>query len=145
MRSKGIIPLLHAPVGASRVLMAACPEGMGHHGLFPMRPPTGIVPRLKRRLEMTKARGRREVLRLAVSVARRPFRPRVAAPATPQRRPILMYQTVDPLVPLPGSLPGMQVVETWSNVIEMIRQQQSGKLGLQVVVYSCAPLQVFEE
>jgi nickel-dependent lactate racemase len=144
MRSKGIIPLLHAPVGASRVLMAACPEGIGHHGLFPIRPASGLVPRLKRRWEMTRARGWREVLRLAGSVARRPFRARVTATATPQRLPILMYQTVDPLVPLPASLPGMQVVETWPNVIETIRQQQSGKVGLRVVVYSCAPLQVFE-
>jgi lactate racemase len=145
MRSKGIIPLLHAPVGASRVLMAACPEGIGHHGLFPIRPPSGLVPRVMRRLEMTRARGWREVLRLARSVARRPFRTRVAAPATPQRLPILMYQTTDPLVPLPDSLPGMQVVGTWPDVIETIRQQQSGTLGLRVVVYSCAPLQVFEE
>ena len=38
MRSKGIIPLLHAAPGASRVLVAACPEGVGHHGLFPFVP-----------------------------------------------------------------------------------------------------------
>jgi nickel-dependent lactate racemase len=145
MRSKGIIPLLHAPAGASRLLLAACPEGIGHHGLFPIRPPSGLVPRVMRRWEITRARGWREVLRLARSVARRPFRSRVTAPATPQRLPILMYQTTDPLVPLPDSLPGMQVVGTWPDVIEMIRQQQSGKVGLRVVVYSCAPLQVFEE
>jgi nickel-dependent lactate racemase len=145
MRSKGIIPLLHAPAGASRLLLAACPEGIGHHGLFPIRPPSGLVPRVMRRWEITRARGWREVLRLALSVARRPFRSRVTAPATPQRLPILMYQTTDPLVPLPDSLPGMQVVGTWPDVIEMIRQQQSGKVGLRVVVYSCAPLQVFEE
>jgi nickel-dependent lactate racemase len=145
MRSKGIIPLLHAPVGASRVLMAGCPEGIGHHGLFPIRPPSGLVSRLRRRWEITRARGWTEVLRLAGTVARRPFRSRAATPAAPQRLPILMYQTVDPLVPLPASLPGMGVVETWPNVIEMILQQQSGKLGLRVVVYPCAPLQVFEE
>jgi lactate racemase len=145
MRSKGIIPLLHAPSGASRVLIAACPEGVGHHGLFPMRPQTGLVPRLMRRWEMTRARGWGEVLRLAGSVARRPFRPRVTAPPTPQRLPILMYQTVDPLGPLPSSLPGMQIVETWDGVLERIRQQHPGKTRLRVVVYSCAPLQVFEQ
>jgi nickel-dependent lactate racemase len=144
MRSKGIIPLLHAPTAASRVLIAACPEGIGHHGLFPMWPPTGIVPRLKRRLEITRARGWGEVLLLTASLARRPFRSRAAAPAGLQRLPILMYQTVDPLGPLPGSLPGMQIVETWEGVLERIRQQQPGKTRLRVVVYSCAPLQVFE-
>ena len=56
-----------------------------------------------------------------------------------------MYQSTDALVPLPDSLPGMQIVRTWPDVIEMVRQQQSGKVGLRVVVYSCAPLQVFEE
>jgi hypothetical protein len=37
MRSKGVLPLLHAPLGASRLLLAACPEGLGHHGPFPSR------------------------------------------------------------------------------------------------------------
>src|SRR4051794_25650761 len=41
MRSKGIIPLLHAAPGASRVLVSACPEGLGHHGLFPFVPNPG--------------------------------------------------------------------------------------------------------
>jgi lactate racemase len=36
MRSKGITPLLHARPGASRVLLSACSEGVGHHGLFPV-------------------------------------------------------------------------------------------------------------
>jgi nickel-dependent lactate racemase len=34
MRSKGITPLMHARPGASRVLLSACSEGVGHHGLF---------------------------------------------------------------------------------------------------------------
>jgi hypothetical protein len=38
----------------------------------------------------------------------------------------------------------MQVVETWSAVLDTIRAQQQGKGGLRVVVYACAPLQVFE-
>jgi nickel-dependent lactate racemase len=35
MRSKGVAPLLQARPGASRVLVSACSEGAGHHGLFP--------------------------------------------------------------------------------------------------------------
>jgi lactate racemase len=35
MRSKGVIPLLRAPSGASRLLLAACPEGVGHHAFSP--------------------------------------------------------------------------------------------------------------
>jgi nickel-dependent lactate racemase len=145
MRSKGVIPLLHAGPGASRLLLAACPEGLGHHGLYPLEPPTGIA-RLRRRIDMTRARGWPEVKRLALAVLRRPFRARAAAPATPppRRLPILMYQTIDPPTPLPAQLPGMRVVETWSAVIDTIRAQQQGRDGLRVVVYACAPLQVFE-
>jgi nickel-dependent lactate racemase len=147
MRSKGVIPLLHARPGASRLLLAACPEGLGHHGLFPLEAPTGIA-RLRRRIEMTRARGWPEVARLARAVLRRLFRSRSPAAATttppPRRLPILMYQTIDPPSPLPARLPGMQVVETWSAVLDTIRAQQQGRGGLRVVVYACAPLQVFE-
>jgi len=38
----------------------------------------------------------------------------------------------------------MQVVETWSAVLDTIRAQQQERDGLRVVVYPCAPLQVFE-
>jgi lactate racemase len=143
MRSKGVIPLNHAAPGASRILLAACPEGVGHHGLFPLHPPTGRR-RIRQRVEMIRARGWREVVRLAASLARRPFRARTAAPTGPRRQPILMYQTVDPPTALPRSLPGMRVVETWSDVLETIRAEQAGRDGLRVVVYACAPLQVFE-
>jgi len=143
MRSKGVIPLLHAPLGASRLLLAACPEGAGHHGLFPLEPPTGIG-RLRRRTQMIRARGWREVPRLAMAVARRPFRARAVAPTTPRPLPILMYQTIDPPSAMPQSLPGMQILETWSDVLDTIRAQQQGRHRLRVVVYPCAPLQVFE-
>jgi nickel-dependent lactate racemase len=145
MRSKGVIPLLHARVGASRLLLAACPEGIGHHGLFPLEPPTGIE-RLRRRAQMTRARGWSEVARLGLAVLRRPFRRRASASSAPapSRLPILMYQTIDPPSPLPAHLPGMQVVETWSAVLDTIRAQQQERDGLSVVVYACAPLQVFE-
>lgn len=143
MRSKGVIPLLHARPGASRLLLAACPEGAGHHGLFPLGPLTGTA-RLRRRIETIKARGWREVLRLANALVRRPFRGRAAAPPAPPGLPILMYQTIDPPWALPRSLPGMQIVGTWAEVIDTIQAQQQGRDGLRVVVYPCAPLQVFE-
>src|SRR5204862_4953702 len=59
MRSKGMIPLFQARPGASRVVIAACPEGVGHHGLYPF----AVVPRwhreemLVRRLQVLGARG----------------------------------------------------------------------------------------
>lgn len=144
MRSKGVIPLLHAPPGASRILLAACPEGAGHHGLFPLEPPTGMA-RIRRRAVTIRARGWPEVVRLAKAVGRRLFGARAAAPTNPgpSRWPILMYQTIDPPAPLPPRLPGLRVVATWSEILDAIRVQQ-GPGRLKVVVYSCAPLQVIE-
>jgi len=55
-----------------------------------------------------------------------------------------MDLTIDPPSALPQSLPGMQILETWSDVLDTIRAQQQGRHRLRVVVYPCAPLQVFE-
>jgi len=143
MRSKGVIPLLHASPGASRVLLAACPEGAGHHGLYPLEPPTGMA-RIQRRAEMVRARGWNDVPRMARAIVRRPFRRRAAAPPVSPAQPILMYQTIEPSLARLPNLPGMQIVGRWSDVLDAIRAQQHGRDALRVVVYPCAPLQVFE-
>ena len=150
MRSKGIIPLLHARAGASRLLLAACPEGIGHHGLFPLYPPTGTA-RVGQRLAVAKARGWPEVARLGAAIVRRPFevarrrsKAGVTAPPAVGPLPMLMYQTIEPLAPMPDRLPGMRIIPTWSDVIDTIGEQQAAKRGLRVAIYPCAPLQVFE-
>ena len=142
MRSKGVIPLLRARVGASRILLAACPEGVGHHGLFPLEPPTGFRL-LRRRAEIVRARGWPEVARLARAVARRPFR-RTVAESAPRPHSILMYRTIESPLALPPNMSGIELVPTWSGVIDTIRSQQQHRGGLRVVVYPCAPLQVLE-
>jgi hypothetical protein len=100
---------------------------------------------LRRRSEVIRARGWREIPRLAKAAARRPLRARSVTSTSPQPLQILVYQTIDPTSPMPQALPGMRLVETWSDVIETIRVQQNGKDRLRVVLYPCAPLQVFEE
>ncbi len=67
MRSKGIIPLQHASRSASRILIAACPEGIGHHGLYPLEPLTGFA-RVRRRIEVAWAQGWTGLARLVGSV-----------------------------------------------------------------------------
>ena len=160
MRSKGIIPLLHARSGASRVLLAACPEGIGHHGLFPFETPTRVGA-VRRRITMTRARGWPEVVRLARAVAVRGSRaagrrlhartgPTTAVPSPhrlPPAHPILMLRTIDGASApgdLPASLPGMRVLRSWMDVVDQVRAEQAGTQRLDVVVYACAPLQVFE-
>lgn len=146
MRSKGVIPLLHARPGASRILVAACPEGVGHHGLFPLDPPTGLA-RVRRRVAIARARGWRDVRGIVAGRARQVamrIRRSAPAPSLPIRQPILLYQTVDPVSALPARLSGMVTMPTWSDLIETIETQQGGREELRVVVYVCAPLQVFE-
>ncbi len=150
MRSKGVIPLLHAPIGASRVLLAACPEGIGHHGLFPLDPPGGMA-HVRRRIAMAKARGWPEVARLGVAVAGRRLktasrRSRARPEGTPSAAPMpmLLYQTIEPVAPSLDRIPGMRIIPTWTEVIEAITDQQAGKTNLRVAIYPCAPLQVFE-
>jgi hypothetical protein len=143
MRSKGIIPLQHASRSASRILIAACPEGIGHHGLYPLDPLTGFA-RVRRRVEVAWAHGWIGLVRLGGSLLRR-LRPRRHRPvASEPARPILMYQTVHPARPLPDRLPDTQILPTWAELIDLVRRQQAGRDDLTVAVYPCTPLQVFE-
>ncbi len=143
MRSKGIIPLQHASRSASRILIAACPEGIGHHGLYPLAPLTGIA-RVRRRIEVAWAQGQVGLVGLGASGLRRLRPRRRRAVASGPALPILMYQTVHLERPLPDGLPGMQIVPNWAEVVDLVRRQQDGRDDLSVVVYPCAPLQVFE-
>ena len=142
-RSKGMAPLYRARPGASRVLIAACTEGLGQHGLFPylngprwekqihrlrrisvIRPsavPGKIMRRLRRAPE-----GKSE--RLA------------AGPVTPPRRPIVFLRTDIDAASLPATLPGMSVEASWAGVLEAVERDQAGKDRLVVAVYPCSPL-----
>ena len=149
MRSKGIIPLLHAAPGASRVLVSACPEGLGHHGLFPFVPNPG---RWRYRHMARRARARpgvipRAVARRAARMLRRrtssaPPGPAPVAAAPP--RPIWLHAPGRAPGELPANLPGMTAVSEWPDVLERIRAEQEHRDDLRVVVFPCAPLHVLE-
>ena len=150
MRSKGIIPLLHAAPGASRVLVSACPEGMGHHGLFPFVPNPG---RWRYRHRARRARARpgvipAAVLRRAKRTLRRRTSPAPAAPTTAPaaapRRPIWLHAPGRAPGELPVNLPEMTALYAWDDVLERIRAEQDGREDLRVAVYPCAPLHVLE-
>jgi lactate racemase len=151
MRSKGIIPLLHGKPGASRILIAACPEGVGHHGLFPFVPnpsrmryrhmarraraQPGLVPR--------KLAGRgRSVLR-RLSSDGRPTPAPAASPVAP-RRPIWLHAPGRQPGELPTNLPGMTAMYSWDEIIARVREEQDGRGDLRVAVYPCAPLHVLD-
>jgi len=84
-RSKGMAPLFRARAGASRIVLSACSEGIGHHGLFPFM----NRPRFEKQIHIAR---RLSVLRLetiagkVLGRARRalaPNRARTSAAAAP--------------------------------------------------------------
>jgi nickel-dependent lactate racemase len=144
MRSKGVSPLLLAKPGASRVLVSACSEGGGHHGLFPF----------------VDAPRRQGLLHLARTVSARPGtvpakaarrlraalrRGRGGGSAAPGGgRPIWLHVPGRPAVDLPAEIPGMTALGAWPEVLARIDAEQGHRPGIEVAVYPCAPLQVLQ-
>jgi lactate racemase len=139
-RMKGMGPLWHAPLGASRIAIASCSEGLGFHGLFPFL----NAPRYHRQ-RMMALRARVLLARprlLAQKVYRLLSRWRGRRPAA--RNPIWLYRPAAVNGPsLPAEIPGIRVTSSWNEIIEAVRREQSGRDALRATVYSCAPLQWF--
>jgi lactate racemase len=160
MRSKGILPLLHAKADASRVVISPCSEGVGHHGLFPFI----NGPRFQRQRHLLRVvtttpsrvllKGARLVSGKLGSMLGRPTgRDRPPLPSSTEggrrgpggrRTPIWLYAAGRPPHSLPTKIPGMIAAYEWFEVLERIRHEQRGKTRLKVVVYPCAPLQVLD-
>jgi D-aspartate ligase len=157
MRSKGILPLLHAKPGASRVVVAPCSEGVGHHGLFPFV----NAPRFQRQRHFMRVvattpskaplKGARLVSRKVGSVLGQAVRrDQPASPGSAEvvpggrTAPIWLFAVGQPPGSLPAKIPGMVAVYEWSEILQRIRHEQAGRSGLKVVAYPCAPLQVLD-
>jgi len=151
MRSKGITPLLHAKPGASRVLLSACSEGVGHHGLFPFANGTRFQrpAHLARKVRVQPRAAAAKAGGLAVRRVRAAVSERRAGTASKPAgqagvRPILLYVPGQRPGSLPADLPGMTLVYKWEDVLARIADEQGGRDALEVVVYPCAPLQVLD-
>jgi nickel-dependent lactate racemase len=139
MRSKGILPLLRAAPGASRVIVAACPEGAGHHALFPfITTPRFERPRQLARRVMTQPR---ELPALATSAVAR-----VVAGSRPSelesRQPIHLYPPGREAGSLPREIPGMTPAYSWGEILARVAAEQGDGTELRATVYPCAPLQI---
>jgi nickel-dependent lactate racemase len=147
VKSKGMIPLAHTRPDASRIVVAACPEGVGHHGLFPFV----NEPRFARQRHLIRrARARPEdvprklagrVRRLA-GVAGRQSRASASTDHGPSPRSTWLYAPGAADGALPATIPGMTALYSWQQVIDNITREQGEKRPLNVIVYPCAPLQV---
>jgi hypothetical protein len=139
MRSKGLSPLHHARPGASRVVVASCPEGTGHHGIYPFLD----KPRFYRErhvLRLLRAR-RRDLLAIASRRARSILRRSGTAPVTTEQHPVALFVPAPWGQNLPDVIPGMRVHRSWDSVMAQVASEQ-GEGALRAAVYTCAPLQV---
>ncbi len=156
-RSKGMAPLYLAQPGASRILVSACSEGLGYHGLFPFMngPQFERQIHILRRLSVIRpASVPRKVARHALEVAtsarnalsrrRVPAAGltglRVSGPPTRPRHQVWLLRTGMEPVSLPPAIPGMVALESWAAVLGTIEREQGPGRRLQVAVYPCAPL-----
>jgi lactate racemase len=148
MRIKGIIPLLHAKPGASKVLIAGCPEGTGRHDLFPfiggprfarqrgwvasVIAHPGAAPRKAARKALRRIAGGRSRREPASSAQR------------PNSNPIWLYVPGDGAASLPAEIPQMTLRDTWDGVVDAVMREQGHRRGLEVALYPCAPLHVLD-
>ena len=151
--SKGRLPLLSSKPSASKVLISACSEGVGHHGLFPygkqrfrrerkivrtvMARPRAVPAKVKRRAERKVAALRGGRVNDVATGA--PDKVGGTRPA-PQQNPVWLFVSSDS--DLPSHIPGVRSVRSWSTVLEAIEREQGDRKTLEVAVYPCSPLQV---
>ena len=154
-RSKGMAPLYQADPGASRVLVTACSEGLGYHGLFPFL----NGPRFERQIHQLRrlsvlrpgalpGKVRRKAGQLASRIVS--DRPRIQAVAeqdsgpAPPPHPVWLH--VPDLRPglLPEDIPGLRLQPAWEGILRAVRAEQAEKRQVQVVVYPCAALQCLQ-
>jgi hypothetical protein len=151
-RIKGIIPLLHAKPGASRVMVAGCPEGVGHHDLFPFigaprftRERNWVRRAVARPRAVPRKAARKAWQQLARSRARGggvTSSPTFMAQA--DVNPIWLYVPGEGAADMPAVLPGMKVLNEWESVLETVAREQGTRTQIKVVIYPCAPLHVLD-
>ena len=138
VRMKGMQPVTAARAGASRVVIAACSEGTGFHGLFPMMSPSR---RHRRRLAALKARVLvRKPKRLVPKVLRSVSRRLARRGPVVGRSPWLFRPATGNAGSLPSHVAGINVTSSWEEVVDAVNREQGDRL-LRVVVYPCASLQ----
>lgn len=156
-RSKGLAPLARVNPGASRVFVAACPEGLGLHRLFPyLNGPRyeSMVHRLRRWSVVRPsaipnravAKVRRKLGRLSSPQAPAPtaaHRPRQEfAGQVAGTGELHLWTPMAPPGSLPNVIPGVRNAESWAEIVARVEAEHPGMQRLKVAVYPCAPLQV---
>lgn len=141
--SKGTVPLRFARPAASRVLIAACAEGGGRHGLFPLVnvPPLHYrVQWLRRQLVQREELGDKVWFRVK-SGLRRSARSEPSSAPHEDVRPIHLVRPGREGSSLGVTIAGIIDSPSWDAAVATVDAEQNGRRPLRVRVYACAPLQ----
>lgn len=160
-RSKGLAPLAHVGPDVSRVLVAACPEGLGLHRIFPyLNGPRfeAQVHRLRRMMVVRPSTiPHRGVRKARAAIRKFSGSPRTTpAPAHPrqqfagqitesERRRVHLWAPMAPPQSLPSVIPGIQLAAGWKDVVSRVDSEHPGAARLRVALYACSPLQCLEK
>jgi nickel-dependent lactate racemase len=149
VRMKGITPLLQCGPRNSRIVIASCSEGIGHHGLFPFM----NLPRFHRAratAQHISVMKPGEIIDRIMFRIHRSLRPnfdlnwnsRPASKGGVEKNPIWLYRTGDHAEPLPSRIPFQIIVSpSWSEIVRAVQKEQPNRKHLKVLLYTCAPLQ----
>ncbi len=147
--SKGMIPLGQARPGASRILVASCSEGAGHHGLYPFVGVSRLRPLVEAgRYAVVRPAKLRQALARRTQAALGRRSQRAGGTAAAAVRPVWLYRAggghASRRHPRHDSHRGL------ADLLDVVRAEQRGAVlapaaGLRVAVYPCAPLQVLAD
>lgn len=155
-RSKGLAPLAFAGSHASRVLIAACPEGLGLHRLFPYMNgprfeaqihqlrrwsvirPSAIAPRVIRKVRSRIKPAVRGGPDSTPSHSRQQYAGDIRSESG---RVVHLWAPMAPPRSLPESMPGLQRAGDWDEVVARVQAEHPERAVLRVAVYPCSPLQ----
>jgi hypothetical protein len=148
---KGIAPVRWCPVTASRIVIASCTEGMGSHGIYPVVKPPRFHTR-RDHLRRLRVMGIEEISRKITNRLSRIVKggPNGASrgeaqPEPPEwRNPIWLYRPGNQPEKLPPIMRGVQIRESWPEIVSRVQNEQGHRDGLRVFFYACAPLQYLE-
>jgi lactate racemase len=141
---KGMTPLYQCGPGASRVVIAACSEGFGHHRLFPRAGHSWVWRKYQKALQL-KSMGPRLAAKKITRYAIRKIRTSANGPSHHEpRNPVWLFRPQINSEPLRHTIPFIRVAESWEEILDAVTQEQGGRKYLRAVVYPCAPLQVLK-
>jgi len=130
---RGMWPLYDAPQGSRRVLLAACPAGLGSHTLFPVH--RSLQARLSRRLKYFRLRDLK-TLTYRIGAAYR----------------LLAHQKLPVMLVSPGLseeaarsvFPSGRLYPDWGGALSDLKKsfELSGGAAPSVAIYRCAPLMI---